>query len=66
MKTFRVAVLAASLLIPLAGCGGPGSSGTEAPADVIEKPGDNPFAGGGEKGDDAVLEAPPLEPGDTP
>jgi len=59
MKTLRIALLAASLLIPFVGCGGPsGDSGP--PTDVTDEPGDTPFAGDG--GSDTVEEAPKLEP----
>ena len=65
MKTFRIAVLAASLSIPLAGCGGPAPGETEAPTNVTEKPGTDPFEGAGKGGDDAVFEAPALDINDT-
>ena len=63
MKTFRIALLAAALLIPFVGCGGPeGESGL--PADVSDQPSDTPFAGEG--GADTVLDAPKLEPPSNP
>jgi len=65
MKTFHIAVLAASLLIPLTGCGGPAPGDTEAPTNVPEHPGTDPFAGQGVDGKDSVLEAPALDLNDA-
>ena len=62
MKTLAYTVLALSLSLPMAGCGGPDTGDTTAPENVPEQPTTDPFSGGGdddEKG--GSLEAPPLE-----
>ncbi|MEC7556066.1 MAG: hypothetical protein VYA32_02760 [Planctomycetota bacterium] len=62
MKTFQIAAVAFSLLIPIAGCTGPAPGESEAPSNVSETPGTDPFAAGKNGTDDeAVLEAPKIE-----
>ena len=62
MKHFQIAVVASSLLLPLAGCSGPAPGANEAPSNVTDAPGNDPFAAG-ENGNEerAVLEAPKIE-----
>ena len=66
MKFHHLAILTAALAISLTGCGDPAPGENQAPTNVSETPGDDPFAGGGtdlietEDGK-AALTAPPID-----
>ena len=62
MKTFQIVAVAFSLLMPIAGCTGPAPGENDAPSNVSETPGTDPFAAGKNGTDEeAVLEAPKIE-----
>ena len=62
MKTFQIVAVVFSLLVPIAGCTGPEPGANDAPSNVSDTPGTDPFAAGTDGNDDeAVLEAPKIE-----